>query len=260
MATIDRSADVRRTSTARSGTGSEHSYHPDRRAAGAARASTCGPTPRPTSTRSPSRCVRHSLWNANEEHGSIVANLAVSPIAMETRDFQTAIITERRRDPVLRPLPAVPGRVHGHGRQATSSSSAGPMSARATCGSSTIRGSGPPTSPTSNLMCPVFVDGKLFCWVANNVHQNDIGGTVPGSFCTNAQDIYFDPVVIPPVRIVRNGEIDARHRGRSTAASRARRSTSRSTCGPASRATTRPRARIQSMVEQLRRRQRSRAS
>ena len=37
--------------------------------------------------------LRHNLWNANEEHGSIVANLAVSPIAMETRDFQTAIIT-----------------------------------------------------------------------------------------------------------------------------------------------------------------------
>jgi N-methylhydantoinase B len=58
-------------------------------------------------------------------------------------------------------------------------------------------------------MCPVFTDdGELFCWVANNVHQNDIGGTVPGSFCPNAQDIFWDPVCLPPIRIVRDGQID----------------------------------------------------
>ena len=37
--------------------------------------------------------IRHSFWNANEEHGEIITNLAVSPITLETRDFQTAIIT-----------------------------------------------------------------------------------------------------------------------------------------------------------------------
>ena len=42
-------------------------------------------------------------------------------------------------------------------------------------------------------MCPVFVDGELFCWVANISHQNDIGGTVPGSFCPNAEDAFWDP-------------------------------------------------------------------
>ena len=51
--------------------------------------------------------------------------------------------------------------------------------------------------PDVNLMCPVFIDDELFCWVANNAHQNDVGGSLPGSFCPNAEDIYFDPIVHP---------------------------------------------------------------
>jgi N-methylhydantoinase B len=151
--------------------------------------------------------LRHNLWNANEEHGSIVANLAVSPIAMETRDFQTAIITADGEilffGPYLQYLAGFMDMVVKYiVEQRGSDIRPGDMWLVNDPWIGTAH------QPDVNLMCPVFVDGKLFCWVANNVHQNDIGGTVPGSFCTNAQDIYFDPVVIPPVRIVRNGEIE----------------------------------------------------
>lgn len=152
--------------------------------------------------------IRHSLWNANEEHGEIVTNLAVSPITLETRDFQTAIITGDGEilffGPYLQYL-------------------AGFMDMVAkfiieTRGEDIRPGDmwlvndpwiGTAHQPDVNLMCPVFTDeGELFCWVANNVHQNDIGGTVPGSFCPNAQDIFYDPVCIPPIRIVRDKQID----------------------------------------------------
>ena len=63
--------------------------------------------------------------------------------------------------------------------------------------------------PDVNLLCPVFVEGKLFCWVVNAAHMNDVGGTVPGSFCPNAKDIFFDPPCFPPCRMVRDGKIDA---------------------------------------------------
>ena len=61
--------------------------------------------------------------------------------------------------------------------------------------------------PDVNLICPVFVDGELFCWVANASHKNDVGGTVPGSFCPNAQDAFFDPPCFPPFRIVEGNQI-----------------------------------------------------
>jgi N-methylhydantoinase B len=56
-------------------------------------------------------------------------------------------------------------------------------------------------------MCPVFIDGEVYCWVANICHQNDIGGTVPGSFCPNAMDAFWDPPSFPPFKIVEDGKI-----------------------------------------------------
>jgi N-methylhydantoinase B len=152
--------------------------------------------------------IRHSLWNANEEHGSIIANLSVSPISLETRDFQTAIISESGEilffGPYLQYLAGfmdmvVKFIIERRGEDIRP-------------GDMWLVNDpwvGTAHQPDVNLMCPVFHGDQLFCWVANNVHQNDIGGTVPGSFCTNAQDIYYDPVVIPPVRIVKDDAIDA---------------------------------------------------
>jgi N-methylhydantoinase B len=151
--------------------------------------------------------VRHSLWNANEEHGSIITNLAVSPITLETRDFQTAIITGDGEilffGPYLQYLAGFMDMVVKYIVEE--------RGADIRPGDMWLVNDpwiGTAHQPDVNLLCPVFVEDKLFCWVANNVHQNDIGGTVPGSFCTNAQDIYYDPVVIPPCRIVKNDQID----------------------------------------------------
>src|SRR5256885_7677981 len=44
--------------------------------------------------------------------------------------------------------------------------------------------------------------------VANRAHHADIGGATPGSMGL-ATDVYGEGVRIPPIRIVRNGEIDA---------------------------------------------------
>jgi N-methylhydantoinase B len=150
--------------------------------------------------------VRHSLWNANEEHGSIITNLAVSPITLETRDFQTAIITADGEilffGPYLQYLAGFMDMVVKFIiEQRGNDVKPGDMWLVNDPWIGTAH------QPDVNLLCPVFVGDELFCWVANNVHQNDIGGTVPGSFCTNAQDAFWDPVSIPPCRIVRDGEI-----------------------------------------------------
>jgi N-methylhydantoinase B len=151
--------------------------------------------------------VRHSLWNTNSEHGAVLANLAVSPILLETRDFQTAILSEDGEllfcGPYLQYLAAIMDIVihyiiEQHGERI------GP-------GDMWLSNDpwvGTPHQPDVNLVCPVFIDDELFCWVGNNAHQNDVGGTLPGSFCPNAQDIYYDPTCFPPVRIVKEDRID----------------------------------------------------
>ncbi|GAA4283803.1 hydantoinase B/oxoprolinase family protein [Brevibacterium daeguense] len=54
---------------------------------------------------------------------------------------------------------------------------------------------------------PVFVDGKIVAWVTNAAHQADLGGTAPGGFPQNAPDVFHDPTVFTPVKIVEAGTL-----------------------------------------------------
>ena len=55
------------------------------------------------------------------------------------------------------------------------------------------------------VFAPVFVDGKLFSWVYNVVHQREVGGVEPGGFTQQARDVYSEPTFIPPTKIVEGG-------------------------------------------------------
>src|SRR5207244_1206319 len=57
------------------------------------------------------------------------------------------------------------------------------------------------------LMCPVFWEAELFCWVTNCLHQYDLGGITPSSFCGAAKDAFEEGICIPPVKIVERNEI-----------------------------------------------------
>jgi N-methylhydantoinase B len=55
------------------------------------------------------------------------------------------------------------------------------------------------------LYAPIFVDGKLFCWVYNCVHQQEVGGVEPGGFVQQAQDTYYEASTFPPVKLIDGG-------------------------------------------------------
>ena len=89
------------------------------------------------------------------------------------------------------------------------------------------------------LLAPVFHAGKLFCWITDVLHQYDVGGITPGSFCPNARDAFDEGILIPPIKIVERGELRRTSRA-STCGPRANRTWSRSISAPRSPATTRP--------------------
>src|SRR5215813_12482540 len=62
-----------------------------------------------------------------------------------------------------------------------------------------------PTRPLS--LSPTLPSQRPAFYVANRAHHADIGGATPGSMGM-ATDVYGEGIRIPPVRIVRNGEID----------------------------------------------------
>ena len=54
---------------------------------------------------------------------------------------------------------------------------------------------------------PIFVDGALFAWLFNCVHQREIGGRLPGGFDADAVDCYTEPSFMPPVKIIERGRL-----------------------------------------------------
>ena len=177
-----------------------------------------------------------------------IENLAVSPITVEIRDFQPCILTEDAELLYFGPcLQYMSGMLDVMTRYILEHRGERVRDGDMWLCNDPIIGTA--HQPDVGLMCPVFIDGEVFCWVANISHQNDIGGTVPGSFCPNAEDAFWDPPSLPAVQDRRGRQDRPRHGGALPALLAHARRTSRSTCARRSPATTPPRARILGLVD-----------
>ena len=61
--------------------------------------------------------------------------------------------------------------------------------------------------PDIALLAPVFLDGKLALFVSNIAHHADVGGMAAGSMAGGMTEIYQEGLRIPPIRLVRGGQI-----------------------------------------------------
>ena len=68
---------------------------------------------------------------------------------------------------------------------------------------------GSPHAPDLAVIAPVFLDDRLIGFTASIAHKSDIGGPVPGSCSGQAREIFNEGLQIPPVRLVRGGEVNA---------------------------------------------------
>lgn len=57
------------------------------------------------------------------------------------------------------------------------------------------------------MVMPFYYKGKLWCYLANAGHWPDTGGMVPGGFSTTATEIHQEGLRIPPVKIMKKGEL-----------------------------------------------------
>ena len=140
--------------------------------------------------------------------GQTLQRLCVSPITMLTRDFQPSILTERGDLVFLGPYlqyfsnaQALTVKWILENRSADPGIGPGDMFL------SNDPYVGAPHQPDTTVAAPVFVGEQLFCWVANVLHHSDVGGSVVGSFCVDAADIFTDPSAFPPFKIVEAGRI-----------------------------------------------------
>ncbi len=57
------------------------------------------------------------------------------------------------------------------------------------------------------LVRPYFRDGTLFCYLASVGHWHDVGGAVPGNYNPAATEAFQEAFVLPPVKLIRGGEM-----------------------------------------------------
>jgi N-methylhydantoinase B len=152
--------------------------------------------------------LRHALWNVNVEHGESIIRTSGSPICAYGHDFNPAICDES-------------GGYVFFGKYnlylAVSSATAVKWTLENRSNNPGIREGdmyltndpwiGTTHQPDVVVACPIFVDGKLFCWVSNTMHQWDLGGTAPGGFNPMAEDCFWEVPCYPPVKIIEGGVI-----------------------------------------------------
>jgi N-methylhydantoinase B len=57
------------------------------------------------------------------------------------------------------------------------------------------------------IITPLFVGERLVGYIGNTAHKPDLGGKVPGTNAGDATDLFQEGLLIPPMRILRRGEL-----------------------------------------------------
>lgn len=59
------------------------------------------------------------------------------------------------------------------------------------------------------LIAPVYFNGNVWAYVINKAHNVDVGGPVFGSLNPEAKNLFQEGLIIPPVRLLKNGTLDS---------------------------------------------------
>ena len=153
--------------------------------------------------------IRHRLWRAVWDGGLTCARMCVSPITWITRDLQPALFMENGDVVFFGPfLQYMAGMLEPDVKWILENRGENPGIKKGDVFLTNDPWIGTSHQPDVLTIAPNFVDDNIFAWSAMCEHQNDIGGSAPGSFCLNAADIWQDPQPIPPIRVVKGGELD----------------------------------------------------
>ena len=150
--------------------------------------------------------LRHRLWQINDEQGKTLLNMSGSQIATEANDFNVGISDAEGNLIVVGPYILVQ------------------MAPLTLLVQSIIRTLGDDVAEGDVFLCndpwfgavhqndvcvlaPFFWGGKVTAWTASVVHQVDVGGGTPGSWCHEATDTFQEAPRYRFLRVVRGGTL-----------------------------------------------------
>ena len=153
--------------------------------------------------------VRHRLWSVTDEMGEALKRMSGSPIVTDANDFDFAISDELGQEVQVglyntMLVGAVDLAIYWtlRNRAANPGITEGDMFL---CNDPWVGGGLHQNDVI--VYQPVFHDGQLFAWTSAIAHQPDLGGVGLGSFSPAAQDVFSESLPTPPVKIVRDGQL-----------------------------------------------------
>jgi len=150
--------------------------------------------------------IRHNLWNINEEHGATIQRISGSPVAMYALDLNPSILTEDAEFVYFGPyMQYMSGVTDTQVKWILENRSDNPEIRPGDMFLANDPWVGAAHQMDVMLICPIFHGDELFCWITNCLHQYDIGGITPGSFCPSAESAFDEGILIPPVKLIENG-------------------------------------------------------
>jgi N-methylhydantoinase B len=152
--------------------------------------------------------IRHSLWNVNEEHGATVQKVSGSPIAHYATDLNPSLVLEDGEYVFGGPyIQLMSGTADVYVRYILEHLSENPGINDGDVFLSDDPWIAGYHQQDHYVMQPVFWEGKIFCWVVDTLHHADCGGSLPGSFCVDAESTFNEPLGMPPFKLVEGGEL-----------------------------------------------------
>jgi N-methylhydantoinase B len=152
--------------------------------------------------------IRHNLWHINEEHGAMIQRISGSPVAMYALDLNPSILTEDAEFVYFGPyMQYMSGVADTQVKWMLENRSENPGIRDGDMFLANDPWVGAAHQMDIMLICPVFHEGELFCWVTNCLHQYDLGGITPGSFCPGAESCFDEGILIPPIKIIEDNRI-----------------------------------------------------
>ncbi len=150
--------------------------------------------------------VRSKLWNLNLDHGDTIRRVSGSGIVVEGYDFNCAVTTEVGDAVALSPYSMFFAGFADEVVKWTLEHRS--MNVGVRDGDVFVQDDpwvGANHQMDAAVYGPVFVDGRLFAWLYNCVHQRELGGAQPGGFIQDATDVWTEASFMPPVKLVEDG-------------------------------------------------------
>lgn len=154
--------------------------------------------------------IRHRLFGVVEEQGLTIMKVSGSPVATFAHDFSTTLLSAEGEIVYFGPWnqPQV-GHIDRNVKWVLEHRAENPgiRDGHMFLGNDPWIGANHQSDVI--VVCPVFWEDTLLCWVASAMHTVDVGGSTPGGFCPDAESVYDEPLPTPPVAYVEDGRIRA---------------------------------------------------